>query len=311
MNTAQWHPFEYALKYRLGEITLGQTRFSVLRKVFSLDQIRNCNAPHELPPLPAELDGYLLANAPNEGALSAVEREDGYISYSLKSYTRSYIDMTGDFSAYQAKFSGKTRSGINRKVRKFADHAGGLDFRCYKGPAELAEFFNLARPVSANSYQERLLDCGLPDNQDFVDDAIQAAAHDEVRAFLLFAQGEPVSYLYCPVDRGILQYAYLGYRPEHSKLSPGTVLQWLAMESLFAEQRFTAFDFTEGDSEHKRFFSTHQIPCTIELLLRATLANRIKLGLHQGISAASDAAVQALDRMGLKQRIKRWIRRAA
>ncbi len=33
MNTAQWHPFEYALKYRLGEIALGQTRFSVLRKV--------------------------------------------------------------------------------------------------------------------------------------------------------------------------------------------------------------------------------------------------------------------------------------
>ncbi len=138
---------------------------------------------------------------------------------------------------------------------------GALTSRRYRTSAELAEFFDFARRVSANSYQERLLDCGLPTGQDFVDDAIQAASHDDLRAFLLFAQGEPVSYLYCPVENGVLQYAYLGYLPEHSKLSPGTVLQWLAMESLFAEHRFTAFDFTEGDSEHKRFFSTHQVPC--------------------------------------------------
>ena len=130
-------------------------------------------------------------------------------------------------------------------------------------------------------------------------------------AFLLFAQDKPVSYLYCPVEQGVLEYAYLGYVPELSRLSPGTVLQWLAMEQLFAEQRFLAFDFTEGDSEHKRFFSTHQVPCSLHLVLKANAKHRTLVTLHHAAEEGSQYLAGALDRLGLKQRVKRWIRRAA
>lgn len=311
MNTAQWHPFEYELKYRLGEITLGQSRLNVLRKVYALNDIRTFSGDPELPELAPELDGYLLANIPREGITGAIEPSGAYLTYCLKSYMRCYIDMSGDFETYQGKFSGKTRSGINRKVRKFGEHAGGLDFRCYQTPEEVTEFLGLARRVSASSYQERLLDCGLPTDQAFVDSAIAAAGRNEVRAFLLFSGERAVSYLYCPVREGALEYAFLGYIPEFSKLSPGTVLQWLALEKLFAEQRFTAFDFTEGESEHKRFFSTHQTPCSIQLLLRPAIRTRFTARLHRSVDTASKALGDSLDRLGLKSRIKKWLRQTA
>ena len=234
--------------------------------------------------------------------------------------------MAGDFADYQAKFSSKTRSGIKRKVKKFAQQAGGLDLRHYRSPSEIQSFLELARPVSAASYQERLLDCGLPTEPDFVrgavaaadvdtpvsiDAAVAAAARDDVRAFLLFANGSPVSYLYCPVHDGVLEYAYLGYVPDFSRLSPGTVLQWLAMEQLFAEQRFSAFDFTEGDSKHKRFFGTHQVTCSLQLILRPTWKNRKLLFAHRATESLSSSIVRLLDRLGLKKRLKQWIRRAS
>lgn len=311
MNTAQWHPFEYTLKYRLGEITLGQSRLNVLRKVYSLNDIRNFNGFPELPALSPTLEGYLLANIPGEGVTGFIGRQGHYVTYCLKAYLRCYIDMSGGFDAYQAKFSSKTRSGINRKVRKFAEQAGALDFRCYQTPDEIKAFFELARPVSADSYQERLLDCGLPTDQDFIADAIQAAGRDEIRAFLLFSGEKAVSYLYCPIRDDVLEYAFLGYVPEFSKLSPGTVLQWLALEKLFAENRFTAFDFTEGESEHKRFFSTHQTPCSLQLLLQPALATRLKARLHRDVDRASTALGDGLERLGLKSRIKKWLRRSA
>lgn len=311
MTTTQWHPFEYELKYRLGEITLGRSHLKVLRKAYALNDIRAFSGDPELPALANELDGYLLANIPHGGITGALEPSGPYLKYCLKSYMRCYIDMSGDFSAYQAKFSGKTRSGINRKVRKFGENAGGLDFRCYQTPKELTEFFTLARSVSADSYQERLLDCGLPTDQTFIDSAITAAGRNEVRAFLLFSGERAVSYLYCPVRDGVLEYAFLGYVPESSKLSPGTVLQWLALEKLFAEQCFTAFDFTEGESEHKRFFSTHQTPCSIQLLLRPALRTRLTARLHRGIDSTSKALGDSLDRLGLKSRIKKWLRQTA
>ncbi len=309
MNDPNWDDFEYEFKLHLGEIVLASSVLPVLRRVYSLPEIREASAQSSLPRLSATSAGYLLSNIPQACAAHSCRREDGWLVYCLKSYSRSYIDMSGDFDVYQAKFSSKTRSGIKRKVKKFGQQAGGLDFRSYRTPAEVETFFELARPVSAASYQERLLDCGLPTDADFHRRSAAAAAQDNVRAFLLFAKGAPVSYLYCPIRDGIIEYAYLGFVPEFAKLSPGTVLQWLAMQQLFSEQRFSAFDFTEGDSEHKRFFGTHQVPCSLQLILRPTLKNRALLLAHRSIEKVSLSIVRLLDRFGLKKRLKQWIRR--
>ncbi|WP_332671515.1 GNAT family N-acetyltransferase [Aromatoleum sp.] len=311
MKLNDWHPYRHELKYRLGELTLARSHLDVLRRVYTLNDIRDFVGDPALPALPAGLDGYLLANIPRPGVSGAIESAGSLMSYCLKSYQRCYIDMQGDFAAYLSKFSGKSRSGINRKVRKFAEHAGKLDFRSYRTPDEIVIFLDVARSVSAASYQERLLDCGLPTNQTFIDRALDAAQHDEVRAFLLFANEHPVSYLYCPVHDGVLEYAFLGFLPDFAGLSPGTVLQWLALEQLFAEQRFTAFDFTEGESEHKLFFSTHQTPCSQQLLLRPSLRTHVSARLHRGIDSTSRLIGEGLDRYGLKSRVKKWLRQRA
>lgn len=312
MTESTWQPFDYSLKFHFGEFALAQVKLPVQRRVFTMDEIKAGVSADHLPSLSATQQGFLLSNMPtaDEKPTSEAPAAD-WLIYRLKTYQRCYIDMSGTFEAYKAKFSSKSRSGINRKIKKFAEESGGLDMRIYRQPEELDTFFALAGNVSAASYQERLLDCGLPRSTSAIETAKSAAAGDNIRAFLLFSHGQPVSYLYCPVVNSVLKYAYLGYIPESAKLSPGTVLQWLALETLFAEQRFRAFDFTEGDSDHKRFFSTHQIPCKQELLLRPSLRNHCLMGFHTGLQRVSDMSVKTLDRLGLKQLIKRWIRRAA
>lgn len=311
MNTSYWHPYQYDLKFHLGEFTVACTPINVQRRVYTLEEIRDHIDIPEFPPLTGDQQGYLLANVPTPEGKPNLPDSGQYLQYCLKSYQRCYIDMTSNFDQYKAKFSGKSRSGINRKIRKFGEETQGLDFRSYRTPEEIKHFFELAQPVSAASYQERLLDCGLPRSPDYISAAVAAAGRDEVRAFLLFANGNPVSYLYCPVENKVLNYAYLGYLPDFSKFSPGTVLQWLAMEQLFAEEKFTAFDFTEGDSDHKRFFSTHQTPCSLWLLLKPTMKNRTLVASHCSIGRSTNLIIQLLDKLSLKQKIKLWIRRRA
>jgi len=130
-----------------------------------------------------------------------------------------------------------------------------------------------------------------------------------VRAYILELNGAPIAYLCCPATDGILYYGYLGYDPKHAALSPGTVLQYLVFESLYAERKFRAFDFTEGEGEHKRFFGTSETHCADICYFPATPGASFWVGLHVGLDRVSTGIVRLLDRLGVKSRVKNLLRR--
>lgn len=226
--------------------------------------------PLTLPGLPPQADGYYLRAVPEVQAAS-LGGGSGMRAFVRQSYPRHYADLGLGYDAYLATFSGKTRSSLKRKARKLAERSGGaLDVRLYRTPAEIAEFHADARAVSALTYQEKLLDAGLPDDLA----QMQAlAARDQVRAFLLFVDGRAVAYLYAPGEGATLRYEHLGYDPAFGEWSVGSVLQLEAMRLLMDEARFRWFDFTEGDGQHKRAFATGSIASVDLLLLRPTLGN--------------------------------------
>jgi CelD/BcsL family acetyltransferase involved in cellulose biosynthesis len=181
----------------------------------------------------------------------------------------------------------------------------------YKTPGEMQDFVRLARIVSKLTYQERLLDAGLPDSADFVHQVESLATKDRVRAYILFDGERPVSYLYCPVQDGVLIYSYQGYDPDYMQMSVGTVLQWLAVEQLFNEARFRYFDFTEGDSEHKRLFDTHHRQCANVFWLKKTLRNRMVIYTQLSINRLSKWLGVKLDHLGVKTKLKSLLRFAS
>ena len=119
----------------------------------------------------------------------------------------------------------------------------------------------------------------------------------------------PIAYIFCPVRDGILFYNYLGYDPEFRDWSPGTILQYLVLERLFSEGKFKMFDFTDGEGPHKEFFSTGNTWCADVYFLRRTVRNLLLLRLHSGLKTLSGATVKALDRLGVKSQIKKFIRK--
>lgn len=305
---------EVGLSFQLSDWTLWRATLKLQSVQFGLADA----PPPTADPLPPDFglepgsSGYMLRSLPVDGDVPEFTHIGGFIRYVPLQYRHSYIDMAGDFEAYRLKFSSKTRATINRKVRRFAETCGGeLRWACYRTPAELEAFFPLARAVSVRTYQERLLDAGLPDNAEYQSRMVEAAAQDRVRAFLLFHGDRPVSYLFCPAEHRVLIYAYLGYDPEYQKLSVGTVLQWLALEQLFVERRFDYFDFTEGQSEHKRLFATHERRCANVLFVRRTFANTLLIRGHSAFNGIGAGFGALLDRWGLKDRVRRLVRSAA
>lgn len=285
-----------ALKFQVGARTLAAVSRRLVRVALSLDDVL-AGARPVLPPLPDDADGYLVTSLP-EGLLAGLDAE-GLLVFVRQRYARYHVDLAAGEAAWLAGLSGSARSGIKRKAKKLAGANGGtLDIRRYHGAAAFSVFHPLARTVSATTYQERLLGSGLPDDAGSVRHLEALAAADRVRAWLMFVEREPVAYLCCTAEGESLRYDHVGHDPAYNDLSPGAVLQVEAMRDLFAERRFARFDFTEGEGQHKRQFSTGGTGCVDVLLLRPTLANRaVVAGLRMfdgGMATAKRAATHPI-----------------
>lgn len=311
IDAPHWSPVPFVLSYRIGEITLFRKQFrglALLEHFFDLtDDPDEPRPPFDR--LRGDIEVIVTRSHPMRDAIPAVSSQDGVLRYVVARYTRFHTELSGDFESYLGKFSAKSRSTLRRKVRRFVDLGTSCEMRVYRRPEEMSEFHRLAREVSTLTYQEKLLDGGIPSGTEFLDELIEMASKDSVRAYVLFLHGKAVAYLCCPVVNGVLLYSYLGYDPKHADLSPGTVLQYLVFESLFKEKRFRAFDFTEGQGEHKRFFGTQETACADICYFADTLSSRSWVGLHRTFDKVSIAAAATLDRVGLKSRLKRFLRR--
>lgn len=309
---SSWEIRQVPIKYQLSDWTILSVHLRLqCRSIGLLDESPQYSCPMSLIDELAEgSQGFMMRALPIAGELPNLVRSGGYFCYAPLQYSHFYVDLTLSFEDYVKSFSSKTRSTISRKVKKYAEHSGGcILWRTYKTSSEMRDFFRLAREVSKRTYQERRLDVGLPESEDFVRQAEFLAAENRMRAYILFDGERPVSYLYCPVIDSILIYAYLGYDPDYKKMSVGTVLQWLALEQLFDERCFRAFDFTEGQSDHKRLFSTNRRQCANLFLVKVSLKSRMVIYGHLIVSRFSKQAGELLEYFGAKAIFKRLLRR--
>ena len=282
------------LRFQVGARTIAGVARRLHRIGLSLDETL-AGVPPVLPPL-GDRDGHLVTSLP-AALLPALDRA-GCVTLVRQRYRRYWTDLTIGYDAWLAGLSANARSGLKRK-RKRLGAAGRVELRDYRTPDEIAAFHALARPLSALTYQERLLGSGLPGD---VAAMLRDAAADRARGWLMLLDGRPIAYLYGHAEGSALRYDHVGHDPAWAPLSPGTLLHAHAFAGLFAEARFARFDFTEGEGQHKRQFATHGVDCVDVLLLRATPANRVLLVALSGW----DRAMAAGKRLAAHPRLKRW-----
>jgi CelD/BcsL family acetyltransferase involved in cellulose biosynthesis len=303
-------PGRAVLKFYFGPFLVARCslRLRVVDAVADPDSAVPAGLGPDMSALSEDEQGFLFRSLPVSTPVPRYAVTRNAVRYVPQQFNRQSIDLTMGYEAYLRTFSSKTRSTLQRKVRRFADLPGGMEFRVYRSPEELGEFHAAARSVSALTYQERLYGAAIPDGAEFIAEMRRLATADSVRGYLLFLGGKPVSYLYCPIDRKRLIYAFLGYDPHYAKHSPGTVLQMLALSDIFGEQRFAQFDFTEGEGEHKRLFSTYSVPSANVYFLRRTALMQGLVLAHGLLDWAGNNAVQTVDRLRLKSFLRKRLR---
>ena len=316
MGEQQWTFVELALPYRLGELRLFSRSFS---GVASNLHFTRTPPALTLPTPPKEsLDEHGFVYYPTypvQFVPNPITITKSWIAYTPYVFKNHYIDLAqaGTFANYlQTRFSSKSRWTLQRKVRRFAEGDGGsLHCREFSTPSDMSEFQALACNISARTYQERLLGKGFPKGAKFTRRLEESAAIDGVRGYVLFLQGSPIAYMGCFVVDGIMTYNYGGYDPHSHALSPGTVLQYIVLKSVFESPSISIFDFTEGDGAQKAFFATHHQMCAKTYFLKRSYRHLALISIHYGLNCAVEGLGRSLDAIGLRSRVRKLIRSAA
>lgn len=192
MPDSSLEPVRVSLAYRLGEITLFERGLEGLadRRHFT-----NQETLQTVPSIPVGADPsdfYFFPCYPVAAPPPVFARRDGWLWYTPYSFKNYFIDLRkmGSFENYLATFSGKSRSTLKRKVKKFAEASrGDIEWRSMETPERMDDFLKFALPLSARTYQERLMGAGLPQSAEFAHRLRQSAADGKALAYLLFLGG--------------------------------------------------------------------------------------------------------------------------
>lgn len=235
----------------------------------------------QLPPLPPDCEAIVLPAHPIKGDFPRLKGLFGsVIRYVPNAGARHLIDLSGTFKDYSSRFSGRRRNTLARRVRKFAEFSGGThEMRIFSRPEEMPEFRRAAVTLSESSYKAQL-GATFQDLAISVEELAEAASCGGVRGYVLYCGPSPAACVYCRVQGANLLYVYPAYAPGYASLSPGTVLLWLTLQSLFDEQRFKYLDFLWGVYPYKLLFSTTAIRVAAVYCFRGTLRNRLLVLSH-------------------------------
>ena len=264
----------------------------------------------------SNIDTLYLEEIPVESFLWKYLTESPMIRKSFLSYAptaptpRPLLRLEGTYQQYLGKFNSKHRNTINRKIKKLRDGAlGEMRLVRYESPQEVETFLEQAVEISRKTYQWTLHGRGLSATSLIRKRLSFAAEHGWMRSYLLFCGGQARAFLVGYQYNGRFMLDELGFDPELSKFSVGTVLQMLSVEDLFQHNRPHVFDLQDYGAYKEVLASESYLQCKLFLFRPRAYARFLRLG-HRTCDVANRSASSLLDRLNLKtpirQRMRRW-----
>jgi len=222
------------------------------------------------------------------------------------------ISMPASFDEYMGKFSSKTRNTLLRRIRKLERAVEGkLRLERITEESQVDEFVNNAVTISKKTYQWHLLGLGLREPDRMKTDLKFQTGRGWARCYLLWCDKTPTAFMLCRQDHVACYYIDVGFDPDWTQYSAGTVLQLLVLQDLFMFNKPAVFDFGSGAGEHKRLFGNMSYEEADVYLFQRKPYPLLACVVNRAVSGASASVVRLLDRVGLKRTIKKLIRRSS
>ncbi|WP_018881892.1 MULTISPECIES: GNAT family N-acetyltransferase [unclassified Thioalkalivibrio] len=254
----------------------------------------------------------VIESEPLWHALQSTElRRHYHVLQSGETDTRRLAALPDTFDEYLGSLPRKARQDIRRSERRFSEHFGhGTRLEVFSRPEEITPFLDTVEPVSARTYQSRLLGLGVKRGH-WIERMLKAAAErGYARCYGLFVDQTLVAWRVGFVFQGTYFSHHIGYDPDWADWHPGIVLQARTIQDLCSiSPRVNCIDMLHGDNAAKRKLSNQ---CRREgkfYLFPRNWRGTIRYALLGSFNALSDILSSFAERTKLKERARKALRR--
>ena len=190
--------------------------------------------------------------------------------YAVTANTHWQMTVPGSMEDFYKGMSGKHRSELKRTARLLDKACGGkIQVKVFTDKEEVGAFCKDVEEVAKITYQR-----GLGAHSAYSEEDLRRlnalAAKRQLRAYVLYADGVPISFWYGFVFGETFYLRATGYDPRFKKYEPGTVLFVRMLEDVCSLMTARKIDFGFGDAFYKSRFGDDKweeeefwiFPCT-------------------------------------------------
>jgi len=202
-----------------------------------------------------------------------------YIPDGVRPYHSLLLPPT--FDEYLSNFKRKKRYNLERQVKMLRDYGDGkLDMIRVDSEDRIQDFLEGAVSISQNSWQQTRIGTRIDNSPQRHAKLADLAERGLLRSYLLICGEKPCAFILGYQFRDVYHYVEIAYDQSFTKFSPGTVLLYLLIEDLIRHNAPQKVNFGVGHASYKQEFGNIHNEDASVLLLRKTIANRIRMISH-------------------------------
>jgi hypothetical protein len=219
--------------------------------------------------------------------------------------------MEKSYEKFYESLSRNSKRQIKRNKKKIEKKVGeDTRFVEYTSEEDVEKFLAAANTISVKTYQARLFGEVVENTKEDIALYRYYARLGFFRSFIFWIKEKPISFLLgFQTPDGVYDHAIMGYDPNWMPYGPGFRCNVLFLEKLYEKNSPICIDFGGGDSQLKRLMANNTRESVTPILFCKTFKGTVLFFIGSTTEMFNRKIVLILERIGIKNTIKKWFRK--
>ena len=213
--------------------------------------------------------------------------------------------LLGSYQKFLSGLTSKTRNNLRRhSTRLIKAHGSNLDVKCLRNPEDLERIMNETEHIASQTYH-RNLGVGFVKDTGTEHLIKLALSQGRFRSYFLYLNQKPCAFWHGMLYGNVFFSGATGADPSYREFGVGTYLLMKIFEDLCNLGGVEVIDFGLGDAQYKKEYCDENWPESSLYLFAPTLRGLMLNLLRTPIMFADTSARKILQRLRLKENLKR------